>query len=173
MGINLKTYFLYQLGKNKALLIRANRPAYSNTRQDQEYEAEGILESKVKLLLEKYLLDKKNLDPKFIGEFQALPEGDVLYEKHGTTNLINLRYTTTRYAKNYLFISIANNEEEFLKIISEEDFADNGFVQEDINLPSLSIESTDFITENDFDLSSIPSAYTFDLNDKISENKSM
>ena len=82
-----------------------------------------------------------------------------------------MRYTTTRYGENHIFISIADNEDEFLKIISEEDFADNGFVKEDINLPSLSIESTDFITENDFDLSLIPDAYTFDLEDKKLGNK--
>lgn len=68
------------------------------------------------------------------------------------------------------FISIANNEDEFLRIISEEGFADNGFVKEDINLPRLSIELTDFITENDFDLSSIADAYTFDLEDKRLRN---
>lgn len=166
MGINLETYFLYKLGKNKALLIRANRPGYNNANQNQANLAEEILDSKVKLLLGKYLEDKINSQPEFIGEFQGLPEGDVLYEEHGALNLRNLRYSTTRYGENFIFISIAGNEDEFLKIISEEDFADNGFTKDDINLPSRSIELTDFITENDFDLSSIPDAYTFDLGDK-------
>ena len=70
-----------------------------------------------------------------------------------------------------IFISIADSDETFCRIISEEDFADNRFVEEDINLPSLAIELTDFITENDFDLSSIPDAYTFDLKDQRLSNK--
>ncbi len=173
MGINLKTYFLYKLRENKALLIRANRPGYNNANQNQENEAGKILNSKIDLLLEKYLKNKRNLCPEFIGEFQGLPEGDILYEEYGKLELYNLRYTTTRYGKNYIFISIADNEDEFLKIISEEGFADNGFVKEDINLPSQSIKSTDFITENDFDLSIIPDAYTVDLEDKRLKNKSI
>ena len=124
----------------------------------------------MKLILEKYLKEQPNSDLELIGEFQGLPEGDILYEKHGKLDLKNLRYTTTRYGKHSMFISIANDEEDFLKIISEEDFADNGWVKEDIHLPSLSIDSTDFITENDFDLSSIPDAYTFDLEDKRLQN---
>lgn len=166
MGINQKTYFLYKLGENKALLIMAKRPGYNNANQSQENQAEKILDSKVKLLLEKYLEDKIDSQPEFLGEFQGLPEGDVLYEEHGTMDLRNLRYSSTRFGKYFIFISIAESEDEFLEIISEEDFADNGFVKADIRLPSLSIESTDFITENDFDLSSIPDAYTFDLEDK-------
>jgi len=172
MGINLETYFLYKLGGNKALLIRANRPGYSNANQNQEREAEKILDSKVKLLLEKYLKDKRNPYPEFIGEFQGLPEGEVLYEENGTLNLRHLKYSTTRYGDNFIYIAIADNEDEFIKIISEEDFADNGFVKEDIILPSLSIELTDFITENDFDLSAIPDTYTFDLEEKRLKNKS-
>lgn len=171
MGIRLKTYFLYKIGENKALLIMANRPGYNSANQNQENQAEKILDWKVKFLLEKYLENKLNSQPEFIGEFQGLPEGDLLYEENGTLNLRHLRYSTTRYGENFIFISIANNEDEFLKIISEEDFADNGFVKEDINLPSVSIELTDFITENDFDLSSIPDAYTFDLEDKRLKNK--
>lgn len=164
MEISLETYFLYKLENNKGLLIRANRPGYNNGNQNQANQAVKILDSKVNLLLEKYLEDKINFQPKFIGEFQGLPEGDVLYEQNGTLNLRHLRYSTTRFGENFIFISIAKNEDEFLKIISEEDFADNGFVKEDIFLPSLSIELTDFITEND--LSSIPDAYTFDLEEK-------
>lgn len=163
MGIPLNTYFLYQLHKDKALLIRAIRPAYSNASQVQENEAEKILDAKVKLLLEKYLEDKSNLIPQFIGEFQGLPEGDLLYEKQGTLGLEYLRYTSTKHTGNYIFISIAKDEATFLKIISEEDFADNGYTQSDLNLPSQVIRLTDFITENDFDLSSIPDAYTLDL----------
>ena len=173
MGIKLKTYFLYKIEENKALLIMANRPGYNNANQNQANQADKILDSKVNLLLEKYLEDKINFQPKFIGEFQGLPEGDVLYEENGTLNLRHLRYATTRFGESFIFISIANNEDEFLKIISEEDFADNGFVKEDINLPSLSIELTDFITENDFDLSLIPDAYTLDLEDKRLKNKSI
>ena len=171
MGINLKTYFLYKLGENKALLIRANRPGYSNANQNQANEAEEILDAKVESLLERYLKNKENLQPQFIGELQGLPEGDSLYEEHGTPDLKNLRYATTRCGNNYIFISIADSEDEFLDIISEEDFADNGFVKGDIHLPSLSIDSTDFITENDFDLSSIADAYTIDLEDKRLGNK--
>lgn len=156
---------MYKLGKNKALLIMANRPGYNNANQNQANQAEKILDSKVKLLLEKYLEGKMKSQLEFIGEFQGLPEGDVLYEEHGRLNLRKLRYSTTRHGKSFIFISIADSEEEFLKIISEEDFADNGFIKEDIHLPSRSIEQTDFITENDFDLSSIPNAYTFDLED--------
>ena len=156
---------------NKALLIRAKRPGYNNADQNQSNQAEEILASKVELLLEKYLEDKISAQPEFIGEFQGLPEGDALYEENGTLNLRHLRYSRTCYGENFIFISIAKSEDEFLKIISEEDFADNGFVKEDINLPSLSIVSTDFITENDFDLSVIPDAYTFDLEGKRVRNK--
>lgn len=53
MGIRLRTYFLYKIGENKALLIMANRPGYSNANQNQENQAEKILDWKVKLLLEK------------------------------------------------------------------------------------------------------------------------
>lgn len=173
MGINLETYILYKLENNKGLLIRAKRPGYNNANQNQEIQSEQILDSKVKLLLEKYLADIPNVQPQFIGEFQGLPEGDVLYEKHGARNVRKLRYATTRYGKNFIFISLADNEDEFLKIISEDDFADNGFVKEDINLPSLLFELTDFITENDYDLSSIPDAYTFDLEDKRLGNENI
>lgn len=166
MGIRLETYFLYRLENNKGLLIRANRPGYHNANQNQANHAEHILDSKVQLLLEKYLKDTPHAQPQFIGEFQGLPEGDVLYEKHGTLKLKTLRYAPTRYGKHFIFISLADNEEAFLQIISAADFADNGFAKEDIHLPSISLESTDFITENDYDLSSIPDAYTIDLEDK-------
>lgn len=173
MGISIETYVLYKFENNKGLLIRAKRPGYNNANQNQANQSEQILDSKVKLLLEKYLEDMPNAQPQFIGEFQGLPEGDVLYEKHGVFNMKKLRYATTRYGKNFIFISLADNEDEFLKIISEEDFADNGFVKEDINLPSLSLELVDFITEYDYDLSSIPDAYTFELEDKRLGNKSI
>ena len=163
MGILLATYFLYKLDECKALLIRANRPGYSNANQNQANEAEQILDEKVQLLLKLYLEGKEYEKPQFIGMFQGLPEGDILYRKNGIANLQNLRYTTTHYSKDHIFISIADSEETFLNIISEEDFADNGWTKADMYLPSISVEATDFITENDADLSSIPNAYTVDL----------
>ncbi len=149
----------------------AYRPGYNNANQNQANQAEKIVDSKVKLLVEKYLEGKKNATLEYIGLFQGLPRGVVLYEKIGTASLRHLSYSTTRYGKNLIFISIADSDETFCRIISEEDFADNRFVEEDINLPSLAIELTDFITENDFDLSSIPDAYTFDLKDQRLSNK--
>ena len=103
MGIKLKTYVLYKIGKNKALLIMANRPGYNNANQNQANQADQILDSKINLLLEKYLEKKIDVQPEDIGEFQGLPEGDVLYEENGTLNLRHLRYATTRYGENFIF----------------------------------------------------------------------
>lgn len=149
----------------------AYRPGYNNANQAQATQADKILDSKVNLLMEKYLEVKINIHPKFIGAFQGLPEGAILYEENGTLNIRHFRYSTTRFGVNFIFISIAHDEAAFLKIISEENFADNGLVKKDIILPSISIESIDFVTENDVDLSSIPDAYTVDLEDKRLKNK--
>ena len=165
MGINLKTYFLYQLEKHRALLIRANRPGYNNAKQSQAIRAAKILDAKVDLLLKKYLEHKKYLRPIYIGQFQGLPEGNLLYKKHGTHSIKNLRYAQTSYSNNCIFVAIANHEEAFLDCISQKDFADNGLTTKDIHLPSIPVNLTDFVTENDFDLSSIPHAYTYDLED--------
>ena len=167
MGINLKYYYLYKHNKNEFVLLRVNRPGYNNANQNQENQAERILDLKVDLLLKKYLktIDNQNVS-EFIGIFQGLPEGDVLYKKNGTKNLKNLRYAKTNFEDNSIFISIAKNEEDFIEIISDEDFADNGFTKEDLFLPSIKLELTNFITENDYDLTSILDAYTYDLEDK-------
>ncbi|WP_459212792.1 hypothetical protein [Aquimarina rhabdastrellae] len=159
----LKVFCLYRLNKDKFLLIRANRPSYNNANQNQENKAEEILRNKIALLLKKYVEHKHEyVKPKLIGELQGLPEGVVLYEKYGMMNLQQLRYATTIYS-GFIFLSIARNEEEFMAIISEDDFADNGLTQEDLKLPSITMASVDFITENDFDLSSIEGAYNNDL----------
>jgi len=167
MAINLEYYYLYKQNKDEFVLLRVNRPGYNNANQNQENQANRILDLKVDLLLKKYLktIDNQNV-LELIGVFEGLPQGDVLYEKNGTKNLKNLRYAKTNFKYNNIFISIAKNEEDFIEIISEEDFADNGLTKDDVFLPSIKLKRTNFITENDYDLTSILDAYTYDLEDK-------
>lgn len=172
MGINLETFYLYQLKNDKYLLLKVNRPGFNNSIQSQADKADEILESKQEFLLKSYL--KKNLTTlvKYIGYFQGLPEGDILYEKKGKLNLTNLWFVKTSYNENSIFLSLATDEKTFWKITNEEDFADNGMEKENLFKPAYNIKLFDFITENDFDLSVIPDAYTIDLEEKrLSNNR--
>ena len=171
MGINLETFYLYELKNDKHLLLKVNRPGYNNSKQSQENKVNELLETKKELLLKLYL--KKNCTSlkKYIGYFQGLPEGDILYEKNGAINLKNLWFVKTSYNEYSIFISIATDENIFWKITDEEDFADNGMVKENLGKMAYHINNFDFITENDFDLSAIPDAYVFDLEDKQITNK--
>ncbi len=166
MGIGINIFYLYKLRSDKALLLKLSRPGSSNANQNQENQAEEILGLKRRLLLEKYLEKNNETIEIFVGEFQGLPEGDALYEKHGTLNLKQLYYTKTKQGENWIYLSLAENAKEFWQATDEDDFADNGLKKSDLILPELALGTTDFVTEFDFDLSVIPNAYTLDLEDE-------
>ncbi|MFT5891643.1 MAG: hypothetical protein ACI9Y7_001750 [Dokdonia sp.] len=163
MGAYLQIFHLYKLTNGKALLLKISRSGYSNSNQHEENKALKNAISKQELLLKKYIETQKTSIEKYIGEFQGLPEGAILYDKYGKTNLKNLWFTKTTYGHPWIFISIASNSAEFWSITTEEGFADNGMSKIDLIPPAIHIETTDFITEYDFDLSSIPNAYAIDI----------
>jgi hypothetical protein len=163
MGTYLQIFHLYKLTNGKSLLLKISRSGYSSSNQYQENKALETTISKQKLLLKKYTEIQKTSVKKYIGELQGLPEGDLLYSKFGKTNIKNLWYIKTKYGHPWIFISLASNSNEFWSITTEEDFADNGMSKNDLIPPAIHIKTTDFVTEYDFDLSSIPNAYAIDI----------
>ena len=151
MGIAIDIYFLYQLENDKHLLLKVGRPGFSNANQNEENWADEISDNKKNILLQKYLNKHELNQAKFIGEFQGLPEGDILYDEKGQSNLTDLWFTQTTYGHPWIFLSLAQSEEEFWAICEEENFADNGMKKENLLTPAFHLACTDFITENDFD----------------------
>lgn len=96
------------------------------------------------------------LSPVLIGEFRGLPEGDALYDDNGTEFNGNLWYVETTFGHPWIYLSLAEHEEEFWSATNEEDFANNGYSRENLISTAVQIKSAIFITENDYDLSEIP-----------------
>ena len=55
--------------------------------------------------MRKYLESNDIIDePGFIGMFQGLPNGDILYEDNGIQALKNLHYAKTRYGNHSIYL---------------------------------------------------------------------
>lgn len=169
MAIPHQIYSLYKLPiSNQHLLTRAFCPGYSNANANQERKAYTILGHKQQLLLE-YYSQQKAIDASklvLMGTFSGLPEGDALYEEQGTTFTQALWYVPTNLKYNTVYLSLAENEAAFWEATEEPDFADIGLTKEALIPPAILLEQVDFITDQDYDLSSIPHYNTIDLEDE-------
>ena len=166
MGAQLDIYYLFKINDADHILIRVIRPGYSNASQTQSDWADQTADLKKEKLLELYLHSISH-DSKptveLIGEFQGLPDGDELYAKNGIPFLSNLWYIETTYGHPWIYLTLAENETEFWSITDEDDFADNGYTREHLIDNPIKLESVRFITENDFDLSSVPNYNKLDF----------
>jgi hypothetical protein len=88
MGIDLKTFFLYRittsLVPNRYLLLRVERPGYSNAFQCQENEAYDIQEKWRELTFDYYIseyleVSESLISCELIAESDELPLGEDLY----------------------------------------------------------------------------------------------
>jgi len=168
MAINTDIYNLYIVKNKQHLLTRVSRPGYSNANQIQENEAWKIYDLKQEMVINSYITENKHLSMetiKHLGEFQGLPEGDILYKKNGTKSIDNIRYARINNGC-HVYITIAKSDAEFWEQTEEDDFADIGITKEDLTVPVCGINKVCFITEHDYDLSAILDFNTEDLEDK-------
>ena len=169
MAIPHQVYTLYKLPIfNQYLLTRVLCPGFSNANANQERKAYTIVGHKQQLLLEYYSQQKaiSLSDVVLIGTFSGLPEGDALYEEQGTTFTQTLWYVPTNQNYNTIYLSLAENEVAFWNATEEPDFADIGLTKEQLLPPAVLLEQVDFITDQDYDLSSIPHYNSIDLEEE-------
>ncbi len=151
MGTEIDIFFLYKVTEGKHLLLRVKKPSYANYSQVEEVESEKELDQKRESLIERFFDQHKELkknDFELIGEFQGLPEGDILYEEVGIIKLEKLWYVKTKYGHPWIFLSLAQDENDFWNITEEEDFADNGYKKEDLIPPAIQLKEVFFVTES-------------------------
>lgn len=164
MAILLEIFSLYKLtfsgNSIEYLLLRTEKPSYSNTDQGQEDIANQIETEKRHLLLNSYINQRaKASQIDFIGELQDIPIGDKLSSKNGQFRL-SVFYQQTSYGFPWIILGSAENVDSFEKELKD-----------DSDLLSLrpigaikQIEAT-LITENDFDLSEIKNYDAKDIRD--------
>ena len=164
MASGITIYSLYKLSKievvDEYLLLRTEQPSYSNANQNQENEGFEIEQQKRKFLLNSYIdLNAKNAEIEFIGELQLPPIGEKLYAEKGLFKL-PIFYQQIEYGKHWIILGSANTIVDFEKELADDD-----------DLLSLKpigaimqVDAT-FITENDFDLSSIKNYDAKDMRD--------
>lgn len=144
----------------KMFLLRITRPGYSYARPHQEDEAFYIEKMKIEALLlacsAKFYGDKE-VSVEHISSFEYKPKGDILFSTNGMADIEIWAGQPSEFPDS-IVISMAGSEDEFLKFVEAD---------EDLNffLPLSKIEkhTVTFITENDFDLSSVPKYNLTDL----------
>lgn len=164
MAREITIYSLYKLTASdhseEYLLLRTEQPSYSNANQSQENAGLNIETKKRQLLLKSYINHKKrNPEIEFIGELQLPPFGDKLYADKGNFRLI-VCYQQTEFGKPWIILGNTNTISDFQKELAD----DNDMLSLKPIGPVEKIEAM-FITENDFDLSSIENYDTRDMRD--------
>lgn len=164
MAILLEIFSLYKLilpdDSIDYLLLRTEKPGYSNADQGQEEIANQIEAEKRRLILDLYINNHvRAIQIEFLGELQEIPIGDELLSDKGQFRL-SVFYQQTEYGFPWIILGCAENRDAFKKEL-----------QDDSDLLSLrptgaikQIDAT-FITENDFDLSAIKNYITKDVRD--------
>ncbi|MBL7893345.1 MAG: hypothetical protein JNL63_11995 [Bacteroidia bacterium] len=165
MAVPIDVFGLFKIsgpGKTneKMFLLRVKRPGYSYARPYQEDEAFYIEKMKMEALLlacsAKFYGDDE-IAVEHISSFEYKPKGEILFRANGMTD-IDIWVGQPSEFPDSIVISMADSESDFLKFVEAD---------EDLNffLPLSKTEkhSVTFITENDFDLSSVPKYNLTDL----------
>lgn len=152
MASELTIFSIYKIkDEDKYFLLRTEQPSYSNASQNQEGLADKIEQDKRELILD--LIAKKHsqnkTDFKFIGELQGYPIGEKLYSENGNLEL-NIYFMETALGHPWIIIGNSQSETEFLAAL----YDDDELVElRPVGKPK-QLKAT-FLTENDFDLSTI------------------
>ncbi|MBI2268917.1 MAG: hypothetical protein HYU69_01010 [Bacteroidetes bacterium] len=165
MAIPIDVFGLFKMSSpdktdEKMFLLRIKRPGYSYARPYQEDEAFYIEKMKMEALLlacsAKFYGDKE-VTVEHISSFEYKPKGEILFNSNGMIDVEIWAGQPSEFPDS-IVISMADSENDFLKFVE---------MDEDLNffLPLSKIEkyTVRFITENDFDLSSVPKYNLTDL----------
>lgn len=152
MASELTLFSIYKVqNEDTYYLLRTEQPGYSNASQDQEHSAIKTEQCKRAFILG--LLAKKHSQNKtdftFIGELQGYPIGEQLYAENGNSDL-DIYFMETAFGQPWIIIGNSQSEAEFLAELYEDDEL---AALKPVGKPK-QIKAA-FLTENDFDLSTI------------------
>jgi hypothetical protein len=131
MGIPLDIFSLHRLQGEGAscqhyLLLRVGRPAFSNADEGEYDYACEVADKKRRALIEVYeagVLAEECAGPhavSLVGELQAHPTGDKLYEECGGFQL-DLWVAETRFGHPWVVLGTAESEEEFWREVGQDE----------------------------------------------------
>lgn len=131
MGTPLDVFSLYQLQSEDAncqhyLLLRVEQPAFSNADEGDYAHAVDVANQMRSALIETYkatiLADKCPTQHRvnLVGELQAHPTGEELYEERGGC-YIDLWLAETRFGHPWVVLGTAENEAEFRSAVKQDE----------------------------------------------------
>ncbi|HEX6290488.1 MAG TPA: hypothetical protein VFZ66_14970 [Herpetosiphonaceae bacterium] len=131
MGIPLDIFSLYRLQREDAycqhyLLLRVEQPEFNNADESDYARAVDVADQKKSSLIEAYVTEmladacagrhKVNL----VGELQASPVGDALFEERGGFS-VDLWIAETRFGHPWVVLGTAENEAAFWREVEQDE----------------------------------------------------
>ncbi|HEY9664478.1 MAG TPA: hypothetical protein V6C65_39035 [Allocoleopsis sp.] len=129
MGIPLDVFSLYQFQDNDTncdhyLLVKVEQPAFSNANESEYEDAVQVADRKRSALIEVYKTEILTQEcagshgVNLVGELQACPTGNELFEEEGGFYL-NLWVAETRFGHPWVVMGTAEDEEQFWQDIEQ------------------------------------------------------
>jgi hypothetical protein len=131
MGIQLDIFSLYQLGNEHTncqhfLLIKVEQPSFNNSDESDYAKALDTADEKKSALIALY--ESVNLADecpclhhvKLVGELQAYPSGDVLFDEYGGF-YVDLWTADTRFGHPWMILGTAQSEEAFWQEVDQDE----------------------------------------------------
>jgi hypothetical protein len=131
MGIPLDIFSLYRLQSEDAdcrhhLLLRVEQPEFSNADESQYADAVDVAEQKRSALLEVYQAETLAAQcpaqhaVQLVGELQASPTGDELFEEYGGF-YVDLWIAETRFGHPWVVLGTAGSEAAFWREVEQDE----------------------------------------------------
>ena len=131
MGIPLDIFSLYRLQRADGhcrhyLLLRVEQPAFNNADEGHYAYAVDVADQKRNALIEAYeaeiLADEcaGQHRAQLVGELQASPTGDALFEEYGGF-YVDLWIAETRFGQPWVALGTAENEEAFWRQVEQDE----------------------------------------------------